>query len=693
MNTADLLFEIGTEELPAGFIDPALDFMRREFEQWMQKLNLTCAQVRTLSTPRRLALQVSELQLSAETREQEVIGPAQNIAYDAQGNLTKAGQGFLRSRGIDPEDARLVDTPRGRYLGATQRIQGADTASELPGFLVDLVQRIPFRKSMKWGTRSLRFGRPITHFVLLLGDKVLPMEIEGIHAGRISRGHRFLGADQVEIPTPEHYESVLENQYVIVDVARRRQMIRDQIAQLSAELDAQPVGGEDLVELTANLVEYPAALMGRFEARYLELPRKLLVTTMREHQKYFAVADAQGELCNAFITIGNMPIEDLDAIRQGNERVLRARLADAWFYFEEDLRAPLADRMEELDRVVFQEQLGTIGAKVRRIEELALWVAEQIGMHSEDRVHLQRAALLAKCDLATGMVYEFPELQGDMGREYALRQDEAPDVAQAILEHWFPRHAGDDLPSNHIGALLSIADKMDTIVGCFGVGLLPSGSNDPYALRRLSIGVFRILRQYRIGIALDLIVDRAVQALGDRLTRNADTTRRDVFDFIVQRCKVYFQKNEGYAYDIVDAVFSAGFSDVPQASGKLAALHQLKQRDGFRDLVETFRRAVGILPEDFEGVPAPELLQEDAERLLHQRIADMQPRARTALESGAYEDAFGLIVELRPDLDRFFDQVMVNVDQPEVRHNRLALMQQVRDLFASLLDFRRLVLD
>lgn len=693
MSARDILFEIGMEEIPAGFIAPALEYMQQTMEKWLTQNRIDFASLETCATPRRLTIIARHVAATGANIEQELLGPAQSVAYDASGALTKAGEGFLRGKGLQPSDAYLKETPKGTYLAAMKREQGLDTATALPEFFTQLVLNFPFKKSMRWGTRKIRFARPIKHFILLRGNDVLPMNIEGIVSGRTTFGHRFLGASSIEITSAADYAAQLEKEYVIVDIARRQEMIRQGCAAIAAQMNGTVVGGESLTALTANLVEYPVAVMGSFEEKFRELPDELLITSMREHQKYFALQGADGTLLPAFITISNMPIDDTSAIRQGNERVLRARLSDAFFYYAEDQKAPLASRLAALEKVVFQEQLGTVGEKVSRIRGNGYAIGKLAGLNDEQLADVDQIALLAKCDLTTGMVYEFPELQGIMGREYARKEGYKPVVAAGVNEHWAPRFAGDNVASSLEAAVVSMADKLDTIVGCFGVGLLPSGSYDPYALRRQSLGVLHTLAHHEIDVPLGDLIRVALDNLTTKLTRNTEIVFDDVLNFTTQRARVFFEKNVGFDYDVVDAVFSTGFSSVITVRHKLDALSHLKSRDDYRSVIETFRRAGNIVPADFSAAIDTTLCLLDVEKALLAAVQSAAPNVHAACQSGKYDEVFAVVLQLKPTVDAFFDGVMVMDKDEALKRNRLALLSSVMALFSEVADFRKLVIE
>lgn len=693
MSTQDILLELGTEEIPAGFIDDLLLQMERFSAKWFGERNISFATARTMGTPRRLTLILKGVAVSGHATTQELLGPARNIAFDANGQLTRAGEGFLRSKGFAASDAYVKETSKGEYLAVMQRQEAVQTMAVLPQFFEELIRSLSCRKSMQWGSGTFRFARPLRHIAAFFGTQAVDFAMEGLRSGGTTSGHRFLGSREIALQGASSYQTQLEAQQVIVDISRRRAMIQEACDAVAKQHGGRVIGGESLVNLTSHLVEYPVAVVGDFDERFLRLPRELLIVTMREHQKYFALEDAGGRLLPHFITISNMPIDDTSSIKRGNERVLRARLSDAEFYYDEDLKTPLASRKAQLDKVVFQEQLGSIGQKVERIAGIADALAQAAGLSESQRADIATLALLSKCDLVSGMVYEFPELQGVMGKEYAAQEGYSETVSRGIMEHWFPRHAGDTLPSSMEAAMVSIADKMDTIAGCFGIGLLPSSSNDPYALRRQALGILHTLSHWKLSVSLDAVIHMALQRLAKVISRESRQVAEEIANFIIQRSKVFFTTTEGFDHDVVESVFSGRFSDVITVSRKLQALQSLKSRQDYRSVVETFRRAVNIIPEGFSGSVNAALFQHASEGELLGRLDAVLPQALDCVKKNDFDGVFGIALQLKPHVDKLFDNVMVMDKDVAVRNNRLALLQQVGQLFAGVADFSKLVVE
>ncbi|ORJ57152.1 glycine--tRNA ligase subunit beta [Geothermobacter hydrogeniphilus] len=683
--SSELFLEIGTEEIPAGFLNPA----RRDLERLLRKefaaAGLACGAIRTFATPRRIAIAVADLAAETPRQELKLTGPSLKVAFDADGKPTRAALGFARSNGVDVSDLGTIETDKGAYVAIDKVIEGKPTCDLLPEILERTVTGLPFRKSMRWKDLDVRFARPVHWIVALYDGRVVPFGFGNLTSGDQSRGHRFMAPESFTVSGCEQWLAELEKRFVIADPEKRRALIADGVKQA-----AEAIGGvvnldEKLLDEITYLVEDPTPVAGGFEADYLQLPRELLVTSMREHQRYFTVSDADGRLLPNFITVSNTRAEDLSVVARGNERVLRARLSDAMFFWTEDQKVKLETRLEALKKVVYQQKLGTSYEKVMRFTALARGLAEQF--EPEAVAQTERAALLAKCDLETGMVYEFPELQGVMGCEYARLEGEDERVATAIYEHYLPIEAGGDLPTDSVGAFVSIADKIDTICGCFGVGLIPTGSADPYALRRSAIGVLNILQDRGYRLSLAELIGRGVGLLGEKLTRPADEVVNDVLAFFRGR----FQNMQGEVpADVVDAVLAAGFDDPLDAWARIEALAALKGQADFEPLAVAFKRVVNIIKGGTEAAVDPALFESQcegdllaAQQLAAQRVAEQ-------VANGDYAAALQTIAGLRPAVDAFFDGVMVMAENAAVKTNRLALLTMVAELFAGIADFARI---
>jgi len=684
----ELLLEIGTEEIPAAFLPRALDHMTSTMPRELSRLRITHGAVKTMATPRRMFLAVSDVAERQEDQVVEKVGPAVGAAFDEAGNPTKAALGFARGQGLDVSDLKRVCTGKGEYLAARKHIAGEDTATILASLLPDFIRAIPFQKSMRWRDLELRFVRPIHWILALFGGRVLPFEIGGITSGRKSRGHRFMNPGSFTVASLDEYMRKTREHCVIVDAEERKEIIREQAHTAASDLSGRVLENEALLEEIAYLIEYPSVVTGTFDRGYLDLPREVLVTSMMKHQKYFAVTDETGNLLNHFIAVNNTVARNPAVVAAGNEKVLRARLADARFFFEEDRKKPLEQGLEELKNVIFHSLIGTSYDKVMRFRELARHIAGMVNPAVTDIV--DRAALLCKGDLETQMVYEFPELQGIMGREYARIQGEDAAVADAIYEHYLPIQAGGALPESDAGAIISIADKVDTITACFGVNLVPTGTADPYALRRQSLGVINIILDRSWRVALDDLVQRSLATMAHILKRPAEETVSQILEFFMAR----FQNqliSQGRPYDVVDAVLSIGATDLVDAAARIDAVEAFKSHPDFEPLVIAFKRVVNILKGFEGGILKEEYFKTNAERDLHRSFLDISEEAGGALGTRNYPKALAAMARLRKPVDTFFETVLVMADDETVRTNRLSLLAGIAELFFRVADFSKIV--
>ncbi len=683
----DLIFEVGTEEIPARFLPPAMDQLGRLAREGLEAERIAFDRVRTFATPRRLVLHVTGLAPRQADAVEEKVGPPVSAAFDADGNPTRAAEGFARSNGVAVSDLIRVETDRGLYVAIRRELPGRPTRDVLAELLASWLSGLHFPKSMRWGSAEITFARPVHWILALLGDEVVPLTFAGIRSGRQSRGHRFHHPDAFDVMDAEDYFRKAREARVIVDPEERRRMVLEGAEAAARELGGRPLADEDLLETVIHLVEYPVPVAGSFEERYLELPRELLILTMKHHQKYFAVVDDEGNLLNHFVAVSNTRARDLSVVARGNERVLRARLADARFFFDEDRKKPLEEHAEGLKDVVFQSRLGTSHEKVERFRALARAIAGRVCPERAGVV--DRIARLCKADLVTQMVYEFPELQGIMGREYALREGEDPAVARGIEEHYWPTHAGGPVPTLAEADCVSMADKLDTVVGCFGVGLIPTGTADPYALRRQTLGILRILLEKGYRIPLGWLVDRALELLGDRLVRDPAEVRADVLGFFRGRLEGLLTQ-QGIDADIVAGVLARGFDDVVDARARAETLQEARRRGELAPLAETFKRVGNILKAQAPGEPRPEDFAAPAEKALWEVYLTVREKMEAAAEQGAYAQFLAEAGPLKAAVDRFFDEVLVMDPDPAVRANRLALLAAVAELLGRVADFTRI---
>lgn len=686
-----LLLEIGTEEIPARFLPDAQRQLADKMTAALADLRLRHGAVTPYATPRRLAVIVENLAAQQEDLTEEVRGPAQRAAYDADGEPTKALLGFCRGQGVTPADTFIRDVNGTPYVFARRHQQGQPAQAVLPEALAGVITSLEFPRPMRWGSGTWRFVRPVKWLVALLDDAVLPVTVHGYEAGRDSRGHR-LTRDSVTLAHARDYLAALKQAYVIADPAEREQVIRDQIAALAAEAGVTVPLDPGLLEEVVYLVEWPTAFLGSFDPAFLAVPRPVLVTSMREHQRYFPVEDAAGNLKPNFVAVRNGDADGLDIVRRGNEKVLAARLADARFFYTEDRKRPLADRVADLASVAFLDKLGTMKDKTDRIVALTARLAPLLGLSGADQETAARAALLCKADLTTGMVGEFPELQGVMGADYARVSGEPDAVATAIYEHYLPRFAGDDLPATPAGLAVAMADKLDTLAGCFALGLIPSGSQDPYGLRRQATGVVLALEQAGADVALAELTALAAAAYDD-IVPLSDDNRRALDDFLAARLKHRLEE-AGHRYDVVDAVLAAAVPvTVPGALARAEALTDLLSAGGPQlEAVLTACRRVGNLAEKADEAPVnADLLTEPAERALWQAYREAATRADELWSARDYAGYAVLIAGLRPAVDAFLDEVLVMAPDEAVRQARLGMLRELNGVFQRLADWTKIV--
>ncbi len=683
----DLLFEIGIEEIPSSYMTPALKDLEAQACRLFEEYRIAYTGVRVFGTPRRLTLHVERLDQNQGDLVREVVGPSRAAAFDPEGRPTKAALGFARAQGIPVEHLRVKTLDRGEYVVAAIVERGARLEEILPVVLPRVVTSLSFPKSMRWGQGTFRFVRPIRWLVALYNGRVIPFEIDGITSGNKTCGHRFLSRGQIRVRNFQEYIEKLEERYVIVNQHRRRELVMKLATEAAAAVGGTPVIDDELVETVTGLVEYPTVVCGRFEQEYLSLPRDVIMTPMRKHQRYFPVTDDAGKLLPYFVAISNMKAKDMDLIRAGNERVLRARLKDAAFFFKEDRRVSLHERIPQLNGITFQERLGTMLEKAERLTQLTAYLAEQVAPHL---VHdACRAAQLCKADLVTTMVKEFPGLQGVMGREYAQLSGEAAVVAQAIEEHYLPRFAGDRLPGSLVGSLVGLADRLDTVCGCFGIGLIPSGSEDPYALRRHGQGIVQILLSAGIDLPLSQPIRKSLELFGDRLTMPRERVAQEVMGFLAARLQAILIER-GVPGDLVEAVLAVDAERVSDAGKRAEALAAFRREADFTELAVAFKRVIRILPKDFSKSVDPRRFASSAERALHGEATTLRAETEHLVKAGDYVRALQLIAAIRPIVDMFFEEVLVMAEDRDLQDNRLAILKEVADLFCGIANFSKI---
>ena len=679
----DLLFEIGAEEIPAGFMPNILGQLKQLAETKLNDAHLPFESIATYGTPRRLALIVKGLaDTSAEISERHK-GPSASIAYDADGNATKAAIGFARGKGLDVADLVVEDG----YIYAETKTAGVPAKDIVTDMLPQLITGLNFPKSMHWGNLDAKFVRPVRWLVALLDEEVIPVEFATVKSGNVTRGHRFLGADEITIKNAASYVETLKENFVMVDQDARRELISKQLHDIAASKNASIVWDDDLLEEINYLVEWPTALCGGFEESYLALPDAAIITPMKDHQRYFPLVDQDGKLLPMFLTVRNGSDHSIEVVQAGNERVLRARLDDAKFFFNEDRKKPLIDRQDGLTKIVFQEGLGNLADKTERLLTLGRVFSEECELHEDARVVLERATELAKTDLTTGMVTEFTELQGVMGKEYALLDGESPEVAEAIFEQYLPRFAGDVLPQTEAGKVLSIIDKIDNIVATFSRGLIPTGSQDPYALRRQTIGILNILLNSEWNISLRPVIVESMNLLNVPADKQ-DELLGQVEEFITLRLKNIFLDRE-VPHHVIDLLLSNNELSVADAEGLVKAL--LANRiDENVELVQAFTRMYNLVKDvTYTGVDES-LLKEDAERALYEMATKASEASIDAWDKNDYDAVVAVPATLVPAINKFFEDVMVMDKDEAIKANRLQLVRLAYSVMAIIGDISAL---
>ena len=679
----DLLFEIGAEEIPAGFMPNILGQLKQLAETKLNDAHLPFESIATYGTPRRLALIVKGLaDTSAEISERHK-GPSASIAYDADGNATKAAIGFARGKGLDVADLVVEDG----YIYAETKTAGVPAKDIVTDMLPQLITGLNFPKSMHWGNLDAKFVRPVRWLVALLDEEVIPVEFATVKSGNVTRGHRFLGADEITIKNAASYVDTLKENFVMVDQDARRELISKQLHDIAASKNASIVWDDDLLEEINYLVEWPTALCGGFEESYLALPDAAIITPMKDHQRYFPLVDQDDKLLPMFLTVRNGSDHSIEVVQAGNERVLRARLDDAKFFFNEDRKKPLIDRQDGLTKIVFQEGLGNLADKTERLLKLGRVFGEECGLHEDAAVVLERATELAKTDLTTGMVTEFTELQGVMGKEYALLDGESPEVAEAIFEQYLPRFAGDVLPQTEAGKVLSIIDKVDNIVATFSRGLIPTGSQDPYALRRQTIGILNILLGSEWNISLRPIFKASMELLNVAADKQEELLNQ-VEEFFTLRLKNIFLDRE-VPHHVIDLLLSNNELSVADAEGLVNAL--LANRiDENVELVQAYTRMYNLVKDvEYTGVNS-DLLKEDAEKALFEAASKASEASLAAWEANDYAAVVAVPATLVPAINKFFEDVMVMDKDEAIKANRLQLVRLAYSVMAIIGDISAL---
>jgi len=705
--TGDLLFEIGCEEIPAGMIPKAAAELKAILAKLLSAAELVDRPtveegIEVFGAPRRLAAIARGIRLRQTDTIREISGPPKSVAFDNLGEPTRAAMSFAEKQGIAVSKLSVVSTAKGEYVAARQTIVGKPAAEILAGILPQAIQEISWPRSMYWlGAHGPRFIRPIRWIVALLNGKVVPFSYAGLRAGNRTVGHRFLGKQSIPLDGPQDYEPKLKKNFVLCRAEVRRKKIEGEVQQLAGRNKLNVHDDLGLLNLVTYLNEYPSVIMGNFDPAFLALPDEILITVMRGHQKYFGMETRDGELAPHFLAVINLPSDPKGLVRAGHERVLRARFADAQFFWETDQKRRLGDYLPRLATVTYESRLGSYGDKVERMRFLSRWLAEQWfsrGISLADVAGSDRAAELAKCDLVTDMVHEFPELQGIVGGLYARAQGEPEEIAWAVYDHYKPTGLDDPLPRNLTGCAVSLADKLDSLVACFAVGAIPTGSSDPFALRRAALGVVKIILEKKLPVSISAAVSAVAKALKQHAPKIevADAVQRQVLDFLLDRARFMLTEKRGFAYDEINAAFAAGADDLVDAVERVAAVKAIRNTKNFGPLAASFKRIRNILEKSAGSLDKGqlhvqhELLGEPAERELYAAAQKIGEEAARRKKAGKYREALEVISDLRPSVDQFFDKVLVMVEDQAVRKNRVTLLANLLKEFSTIADFSQL---
>jgi glycyl-tRNA synthetase beta chain len=685
----ELLLEIGTEEIPSDYLDKGLEELKSLAESCLRDNRIEIeGGLITYGTPRRLVLVGRAVADKQEDIVQEMTGPPKKAAFDEQGNPTKAAFGFAQRHGVSVEDLGIIETPKGEYIHVSRKLSGKPTRDILSEVMPELIASIPWPKSMRWGSGAFSFVRPIHWVVALYSGEVIPFAVAGVTSGNKTRGHRFMAPQAAEVDGLEDYTQKIKELFVIVDQNERKGEIEKTAKSAVRKISGIILKDQELLSTVTNMVEFPSAVCGNFDREFLDLPDPVLITAMKKHQRYFSVRDSDGRLMPNFVAINNTVARDESIVQKGHERVLRARLADAGFFFEEDRKRPLEDRLEDLKGVVYHAQLGTSFAKVERFTRLAEYLAEKAAPEKTHEVRL--AARLCKCDLVTEMVMEFPSLQGVIGEIYARFDGHAEDVCRAISDHYLPTQADSKLPESWAGSLIGLADRMDTIVGFFAIGLEPTGTADPFALRRQTLAIIRIIRDKSITVSMPDLVGKSASILSESLSFDSAQVIDRVLSFFKERLRNMLL-SEDIRHDLIDAVITSDFSMLHQVEKRIAALQRFRDHsEFFMPMTTAYKRILNIL-KDFEGPRevVPELFEGKSEEDLWKEFTEVKDKAIREIEGENYFEALSEIAVLSGAIDEFFSQVMVMAEERSVRENRLAILMNLRDLFIRIADFSR----
>ncbi len=685
------LLEIGLEELPARFVTPSINQLEEKVVAWLEEKRLQYSHLQAYATPRRLAILISNLDELQPNIEEEAKGPAKKIAYDKEGNWSKAAQGFARGQGVSVDDLFFKELKGVEYIYAHKFIAGKQTIELLPE-LKEIITSLHFPKNMRWGSHSLKYARPIQWLVALYGHETVKFSITDIATNNITYGHRFLGRP-VTIERPEDYKNSLLEQFVIVDADERKAVIRQQLEEIENEHNWVIPVDDDLLDEVHHLVEYPTALFGSFDEEFLTLPKEVLITSMREHQRYFPVEDKGGQLLPYFVTVRNGNRDHLENVAKGNEKVLRARLSDAAFFYAEDQKLAIDDALAQLEQIVYHEELGSIADKVRRVQQGTTIISRLVAVDDKTKQVAERISSIAKFDLVTQMVGEFTELQGRMGEVYAELAGEETAVAHGIFEHYKPRFAGDNSPDTIASAIVSMADKLDTIVTCFAIGLIPTGSQDPYALRRQAAGVVQILQDYELNVTLEQLLVQVLNIAEEKkvLKRDREEVERELQHFFQLRVKAALQEG-GMTYDVIDAVLSQAIGHIPTVVKKAQVISERRQTTEFKNMVDALSRVTNISKKATQtGSVSTDLFEKEEEKHLYEAFVTLEQKVNEALSAGEVKQAIDALSSIIPTINAYFDNIMVMSEVQDIRENRLNQMAALASVIQSVANFQELV--
>jgi glycyl-tRNA synthetase beta chain len=684
--TTSLLLEIGTEEIPARFLPPAIASLKEIAAKTFEEYRIGCNNISAYATPRRLSLIIAGVDQAQKDNVREVFGPSKKVAFDEADNPSKAAVGFAQSVGIDVSDLKIKMKGKAEYIAAVIEEKGLETKAVLPEMAKKMVLSLRFPKSMRWGNGSLHFARPICWILALFGTETVYFQLDGIKSSNLTKGHRFLSPAAFQVKEITSYMNLLENNYVILDQEKRKKSIQKNISALFNDPDIHPIMDEELLETVTYIVEYPVPVLCSFRAEYLKLPKELLITVMKDHQKYFGVQDSNGNLLNQFVVISNTKAENAETVRVGAERVIKARFDDAKFYFHEDTSKPLAERVESLKDVTFHDKLGSTHEKTERVMAIAAFLSEKISPSLKDKV--LRAAQLSKTDLITGVVREFPELQGIMGKYYATNDKEDSEVAIALEEQYLPKNYGDRVPQTDTGSILSLADRIDNISSFFSIGLVPTGSEDPFALRRQAMGIILIILDKGYAFSLRDIFGFALKNLGN--SQASEKTLENIISFMEQRTE-FILSSSGYEQDLIKSVIPlSSVQPLKLIAKRLEAIQGLRKAEVFQDFLLAIKRVNNITPK----TPLPQvntgLFTQEEEKQLYASFSGLRDECMPLLDNEKFSESLSVFLQLTPNINTFFDKVMVMDKQEEIRTNRLALLKGIWETLSLIADFSKI---